>query len=49
MWGNRGSRRDLFVAFDEHLEEVGSVVLVTSCGVVALCLEDGVERLVGGG
>jgi hypothetical protein len=38
----------LFVAFDEHLEEVGSVVLVALCGVVVLGLEDGVEGLVGG-
>ena len=46
--GNRGSRVGLLVAVDEHREEVDSVMLVAVCGVVALGLEDGVERRVGG-
>ena len=38
----------MLVAVDEHLEQVDSVMRVAFGGVVALGLEDGVERGVGG-
>ena len=45
--GNRGSWDGLLVAVDERLEEVDAVMLFALLSVVALGLEDGVERLVG--
>jgi hypothetical protein len=38
----------LLVAVEEHLEEVGSVVLVALGGMVTLSPEDGIEARVGG-